>query len=75
MIDLKDLRAKITPEADSALEAASRVTGKDRSEIVREILHGWASQKIDEASVLHRLLLAEGLPGIAQGSSGKMGER
>ena len=72
---LKDLRAKITPEADAVLEAVNRATGKDKSEIVREVLHAWATQKILEASMTHRLLVAEGLPGIAGGSSGKMGEQ
>ncbi len=69
-IELKDFRGKITPEADAALEAVSRVTGRDRSEIVRELVHEWALQKISEASVLHRLLQAEGLTGIGDGIAG-----
>lgn len=72
--DLQDLRAKITPEAHAALEAKSRAAGADRSEIVREILHAWAMEQIHAASVLHQLLRAEGLPGIAEGTSGNRGE-
>lgn len=72
---LKDLRAKVTPETDAVLEAVNRASGKDKSEIVREVLHAWASQKILEATMTHRLLVAEGLPGIAQGIVGKMGEQ
>jgi hypothetical protein len=70
---LKDLRAKITPETDAVLEAMNRACGKDKSEIVRDVLHAWASQKIHESSLVDRLLKAEGLPGIAAGSSGKPG--
>lgn len=69
-VELKDFRGKITPEADCVLEAESRSTGKERQEIVREILHEWAQQRIHGASVLHRLLRAEGLSGIGEGVPG-----
>ena len=73
-VDLKDLRAKVTPETDAVLEGIARATGRDRSEIVREVLHRWAASEIDKASMVHRMLKAEGLPGIAQGTSGNLGE-
>jgi hypothetical protein len=73
-IELKDFRGRITPEADCVLEAEARVTGKDRQEIVREILHAWAMERIHGASVLNQLLRAEGLRGIDCGTRGKMGE-
>jgi hypothetical protein len=71
---LKDFRGKITPETDAVLEALNRTSGRDKSEIVREILHDWAVKKIDTASVMHRLLQAEGLPGIAEGIAGNRRE-
>jgi hypothetical protein len=74
-IELKDFRGRITPETDCVLEAESRASGKERQEIVRDILHAWAMERIHGASVLHRLLQAEGLKGIDGGMSGNMGER
>jgi hypothetical protein len=73
-VELKDFRGKITPEADCALEAESRATGRERQEIVRDILHDWAMQRIHGASVLNRLLRAEGLSGIEGGAAGNRGE-
>jgi hypothetical protein len=74
-IELKDFRGRITPEADCVLEAESRSTGRERQEIVREILHEWAIRRIDGANVLHRLLQREGLRGIGEGVGGNAGER
>lgn len=70
-LELKDFRGRITPETDCALEAESRIGGKDKQEIVREILHGWAMRKVGEATVLHRLLHAEGLGGISSVTEGQ----
>ena len=72
-IELKDFRGRITPEADCALEAMSRASGKERQEIAREVLHEWALRQIHAASVMHRLLLAEGLKGIDGGIAGHAG--
>lgn len=72
--ELRDFRGKITIEADCALESESQSTGKERQEIVREILHEWAVQRIKSASVLDRKLRAEGFPGIAEGIEGNRGE-
>jgi len=62
--DLKDFRGKITRETDVALEAESRVSGRDRADIAREILHAWAAKKLHEASVLSALALSGGIAGI-----------
>lgn len=70
-LDLKDFRGKITTEADCVLEAQARVTGKDRQEIAREVLHAWALRQIDEATILGRLLRAEG---VSVASEGRVGE-
>ena len=69
-LDLKDFRGKITTEADCVLEAQARVTGKDRQEIAREVLHAWALRQIDEATILGRLLRAEGVAGASEGLPG-----
>lgn len=73
-IELKDFRGRITAETDCALEAISRATSKERQEILREVMHEWALRQIHAASVMHRLLLAEGLRGIDGGISGSVRE-
>ena len=72
---LKDLRAKITSETYAVIEGMHRATGQDISEIVRGVLHGWASERINELSMVHKMLQAEGLPGIPQGTAGNRGEQ
>lgn len=68
---LKDFRGKITAETDCVLEAMTRVTGKDRSELAREVLHTWAAERLREHSILNRLLKAEGLGGEDEGIAGR----
>lgn len=63
--ELRDLRAKITVETDAVLDSISTVTGRDRSEIVREWLHERALREIAVHTVLDRKLKAEGLKGSA----------
>ncbi|MGA9851866.1 MAG: hypothetical protein WBR15_02925 [Gammaproteobacteria bacterium] len=63
-LELKDFRGKITVETDCALAAEAKISGHDRQEIARKILHKWALEKIHAATVMHRLLQAEGMPGI-----------
>lgn len=62
-VELRDIRAKVTAEADIALEVECATTGKDKSELVREILQHWAMQRIHAANVLARRLKAEGIAG------------
>lgn len=54
MSDLRDLRAKITPEADDMLSAVSHATGRDKSDLAREVLHTWASEKLREVQMIER---------------------
>jgi hypothetical protein len=63
MLELRDIRAKVTIETDCVIEALSRTTGRERSEIVREVLAEWAQRKIHESTVLSRLLASEGIAG------------
>lgn len=65
--ELRDLRARITLESYCALEAEAQVSGRDRSEIVRDILHQWALEQMRKASVLDRMLQAEGAAGSQSG--------
>ena len=67
-IPLIDLRAKVTAEADAVLEAVHRSIGKDKSEVVRDVLHRWALQEIHAASVLQSILQREGLGGASEGA-------
>ena len=72
--ELKDFRGKITVETNCVLEAENRVSGRDKSEIAREILHEWAMQKLHVARVTDALLRSEGLGGIAEGAQGNRRE-
>ncbi len=72
--ELKDFMGKITAETDAVLEAINRADGRDKSEIARQVLHEWAIGRIHEATILDRLLKAEGLTGIDGGVSGNRRE-
>ena len=61
--ELHDLRAKITTETDLVLQAEHLATRRDKSEIVREILHEWAAKRIEVAKVTVALLRTEGMIG------------
>lgn len=69
-LPLIDCRAKITPEADAVLEAVHRATGKDKSEIFREVMHSWAIKEIHAASILQNILKREGISGAVEGTRG-----
>ena len=62
---LRDLRAKVHPQTWCVIEAEHRATGRDHSEIVREVLASWAAQRVHAASVLPKLLAVEGIDGKA----------
>ena len=61
--ELKDFRGKLTPLAWCWLEAEHRATGKDQSEIVRDLVHAWASSKSVAAIEAQKLMEAEGIAG------------
>ena len=70
MVDMPliDLSAAVTAEADVVLEAVHRSTGKNKSDVVRDVLHRWALQEIHASSVLQSILQREGLSGATGGA-------
>lgn len=59
--ETKDFRGEITVETDVWLETETRVYGRTRQDVVREILHSHALRKLREASVLSALAVANGI--------------
>lgn len=68
--ELKDFRGKITAETDAWLRVKERRTGRDRSDLVREILHRHVLHEIEEASVLMDQMESQGLRAARRGASG-----
>jgi len=65
--ELRDFRGKVTPETDAVLEALNRATGRDKSEIAREVLHRWAAEQLEAAKLMVRLSTCEGRGGESRG--------
>ena len=61
--DLKDFRGKISLLAYAYLEAESRTSNRDLQEVVREVLHQWAVDRHNAATVAQKLLRSEGFTG------------
>lgn len=72
--ELKDFRGKVTPETDAVLEAINRISGRDKSEIARDVLHKWAMEQVHTANLIGRLMKVEGVPGSGRDSPGKTRE-
>jgi hypothetical protein len=64
-VELVDKRTKVTRETDCALRAEEIASGREQAEIIREVMHAWAVNRIHGATVLADLLAREGLPGHA----------
>lgn len=69
--ELKDFRGKLTEETYLALEAEAIAFDRDKADILREIMHAWALKKINEATVLARLMRDQGISGADERSPGK----
>lgn len=65
--ELKDFRGKITPDTDAVLEAINRTSGRDKSEIAREVLHKWATEQIHTSTLITQLTKGEGRTGERKG--------
>jgi hypothetical protein len=70
-VDLK--RLKITSETRAWLTAEVHVTGRSAQEIVRDVLHSKAMEKIHAAKVLTALAADEAHIGDGRGPSGDSG--
>ena len=69
--DLIDLRAKIDELTDTWLHCKEAKLGKDRSEVVRILLHDLAFSEVREATLLCNALISKGLIKEGQGGTGK----
>lgn len=70
-LPLIDARIKLTPATDALLETLHITTGKDRSEIARDVLHKWAEKEIHASMLLHTELKRKGILGDYEGGSGQ----
>jgi len=70
-LPLVDTRIKVTPVTDSVLETIHRTTGRDKSEIAREVLHKWAVKEAHAAMFLHAELDRNGLLRDYEGVTGQ----
>jgi predicted DNA-binding protein len=63
--ELRDFRGRISVETDAVLEAISRATGREKQEIVRDVLHKWAEEQIRISTLTLRMLRSKGSEGSA----------
>jgi hypothetical protein len=70
-LPLIDIRIKVSPATDALLETLHRTTGRDKSEIARDVLHKWAEKEIHAAMLLHAELNSKGLLRDYEGGQGQ----
>jgi hypothetical protein len=68
---MHDFRGNVSDETHVVLEAVRRVTGRTHQDIARDVLHQWAVDRLHEATLMHRLAKAEGIPTEASGGERK----
>jgi hypothetical protein len=66
-LELKDVRAKLTPESHCVLMAYAEAHGLDASEVVRDLVAEWARKQVHVAELTRRNLAREGLAGANEG--------
>lgn len=69
-LPLIDMRCKVSPATDALLETLHRTTGRDKSEIARDVLHRWAEKEIHAAMLLHSELKDKGVLRDYEGAQG-----
>lgn len=69
-LPLVDARIKVTLHTDAVIELEHRKTGKDKSEIAREVLHAWAMSRFDDLRLLKTIMDSKGLRGELEGAPG-----
>jgi hypothetical protein len=62
---LKDIRPKISVEAHSAIVGEARSRNLDECVVAREILEGWAAQRLHALNITRRVLASEGIKGMS----------
>lgn len=67
---LHDSRVKLTGETKCAINAEMETSGRTEQDIVRQVMHEWALEKIRKATVLARHVAAEGMAGELGGTRG-----
>jgi hypothetical protein len=67
-VELTDLRTKISPLTAQVLAGLNMATGKERTQIVRDVLHEWASNQVHTARMVERLTRGEGFSGASMPS-------
>ena len=68
-LPLIDARIKITPATDSVLDTQQKLTGRDKSEMMRDVLHKWAEKEIKALIFLRADLKDKGILGDYEGGS------
>ena len=66
--ELRDLRTKVTERTAQVLAAINIATGRERSEIARQVLDEWASSQIHASRIVERLTRGEGIGGASEGT-------
>ena len=62
-LELKDLRVKLTVEGWAAIQAEAEVSGREMSEVVRDLVHRFYLERSRAASLLSKALEREGITG------------
>jgi hypothetical protein len=70
-LPLIDMRCKVSPATDALLETMHRTTGRDKSEIARDVLHKWAEKEIHAAILLRTELNSKGILRDYEGGLGQ----